>query len=346
MNLIPNKRFLRFNDWWHFKVAHLLGFAYFVIFLADLSLLESSKILGIYLVGVFGIAATGYIINDYYDREIDLKAGKSNSLSIYKGVHVAIIIVLLQVIALVPWLLLEVTVHIWILISLQYIMYFLYSYPLTRWKEKGLYGVLADSLYGHAIPALVTILALPQSVMSPIHSDVIFIATLFFWQVFKGARNIILHQLVDRKIDEALQVKTFAVQRKGLYALNLVNRVILPVEILLLISITWLISLQIESYYVGLVVFAVWTFFKFSGWRLFTIPHRQLKFKFLFFLNDYYEDWMPVIFLFFLIQKDLDFIFLLVAHLILFIKAILKLLSDIVLIIKNTFSREKCGDLG
>ena len=341
MNLISrSKRVFRLTDWWHYKIAHLLGFAYLMIFLAGTDLSESLKVLSLYLVGVVGIAVTGHIINDYYDRDIDLKAGKSNSLSSYKGIHVVIILLLLLGFALVPWLLLNISVLAWTLISLQYIMYFLYSHPITRWKEKGFYGVLADSLYGHAIPALVTILALSRSVMSPVYSGMIFLATLFFWQVFKGARNIILHQLEDRKIDEALKVKTFAVQRKGLYSLNLVNRVILPVEILLLISITWLISLQIEFYYVGLVVFTIWTFFKFSGWRLFTIPHRQLKFKFLFFLNDYYEDWMPVIILFFLIQRDFDFILLLVAHLILFSKTIFKLLSDIVLIIKNIFPQK------
>ncbi len=221
-----------------------------MIFLAGPDLSESLKALSFYLVGVVGIASTGHIINDYYDRDIDLKAGKSNSFATYKGIHAAIILLLLQGFALVPWLLLNISVLTWMLISLQYIMYFLYSHPITRWKEKGVYGVMADSLYGHAIPVLVTILALSQPVMSPVYSGMIFLGSLFFWQVFKGARNIILHQLEDRKIDEALKVKTFAVQKTGLYSINLVNRVILPVEILLLISITCLISLQIEFYYV------------------------------------------------------------------------------------------------
>ena len=312
-----------------------------MLFRGQLKLEESLEILGIYLIGVIGIAVTGHVINDYYDRVIDKKAGKSNSLTNIRREYVITILVLLQIVALLPWFFLGAGTLIWLLISLQYLLYILYSHPLTRWKGKGVLGVFADALYGHSIPVLVTFLAISPNAGINILDNKILIISIFLWQILKGGRNILLHQIEDRKIDGASPINTFVVKHGGLYSLNIINRIVLPLEILLLLLITAFFSIQLQSYYLSIIIFALWTFVKFSGWKLFTIPYRQLKFKFLFFLNDFYEDWMPLIFLIFLIQRYINFIILLGLHFLLFRKTILNLIADTVIILKNVFQKEE-----
>ena len=151
----------------------------------------------------------------------------------------------------------------------------------------------------------------------------------FFWALFKGSRNILNHQVGDRKNDKRSGLKTFVMKFRPFRVLLFIDFFILPMEILLFLVLLFVITVKIKFFYVWFFVFIAYSLIKFSFWKLVKLPYRQRLFKFIYFLNDFYEEWMPLIVLIYLISKDIRFLVLLAFHLLLFPKGILKFINDI-----------------
>ncbi len=150
-----------------------------------------------------------------------------------------------------------------------------------------------------------------------------------------------LHQLDDRKNDRMADLVTFPLKFKPLFTLNLVNRLLVPAELFVFFAWLGLVSLQFHLLWLWFAIFIVFTYTKFSGWRLWTIPYRQLKFKFLYFLNDFYEQWLPVIFVLYLVSSAWEMVFILALHLVLFFDLIVRFTKDLNIIWTNLFLSQR-----
>ncbi len=295
---MPGPGLLRFSLWWQHIVPPVLAAAYLATAVAALPPGELVGLLPPFVASVVGIAGFGYFLNDACDIAADRAAGKANAAAARgPAAHAAILLGLLAF-GLAPWLLLPRHPGNLTLLALQIGMLTIYSARPLRLKERGLAGVLADTLYGHLLPvaiALFTFFPEPLRSLAAARGSRTAVPILALTGIVltcKGLRNILLHQLADRENDRRAGLRTFVLARGPVRALALINRLLLPLEVGALAAALVLLA-PAAPVWVGFVAFLAFTALMFSAWKLPYLPRRQLRFKFLYFLNDFYEEWLP-----------------------------------------------------
>lgn len=315
-------------------MPQVLGWIYFVPLADSISLIAVRQMAALFFVALVSISSFGYLLNDFFDVEADSKAGKKNSLANF-SLPVRIIFVALPFIAGIgAWALMPFRPGATILLAMQIAALIVYSAPPFRLKNRGLAGVLTDAFYGHVNPVFITLTAFITGYSNRGLTLLPLFALIFIAVALKGIRNILLHQTEDRKKDRRAGTQTFVVKKGALFTLNLVNR-LLPAEIGFTILLALFISYFFPPFFLSILLFTIVTYLKFSGWKLNYLPKRQLKFKFLYFLNDYYEGWVPVFFLILLTVQNKWFGILLLAHLLLLPAFLTKLVKDLKTIRQN-----------
>lgn len=352
---------LRSNMWWNAIVPQVLAWVYFSLLSLQVYNNQQGTELGAgifiilrrfipFFITLVSLSSFGYLLNDLSDIESDARAGKRNILAGFP-VLVSILLVLASLgIAIAGWLKQfggQAFGHKLIpsiLFLLQLVLLIIYSVKPFRLKERGLAGVIADALYGHLNPALITIFTLFgfrifEAQDTLLKSIMLFNVTALWF--IKGIRNILLHQLEDRKRDRKAQTHTFVVSHHALTILNFINRVLIPFEAVLLLGFVFEVSYVIPPFILSIIVFAIINYLKFSGWKLGFLPKRQLKFKFLYFLNDYYEGWFPVFLLIIFSVYNRWALILLSLHLLIFPTFIMQLRADLKTIRENFKTEEE-----
>lgn len=319
---------LRINVWWQYIVPPVFAYAYLGLGQETQEPLVTAVWLGLFALSVLGTAGFGYFLNDWTDIRQDAVAGKSNQaakLSIPIRVLIAAALIGL---GWVPWYFLPANAWNLSLLGLQYLIFILYSLPPIRLKERGLAGIVCDMLYGHVIPATIAL----STFLSPTHKDFpLFLTLACTVTALMGLRNILLHQIEDRRADKQAGVRTFVLNFGPLRSLNLINRVVLPLEVILipvmLSALTgWRLILPLV--YLGFWAFSYLTF-NFWHWPWKYRSRGQRKMLFLHFLNDFYEEWLPVAAAALLCLVDPWFFLLLAAHLLLFPAFLINLIRDL-----------------
>ncbi len=327
-------KLLRTNIWWNAVVPQVLGWVYFAMLAGASPLTINWKLLILFFIATISIAAFGYLINDFFDVDVDAIAGKKNALAAFSVPLRIVFVALPLIVGIAAWATMPLPVGATILFVLQIIALVIYSAPPFRLKNRGLAGIVADAFYGHINPVFITLTALIPGYSLKGPAVIILFVILFLAVSFKGVRNILLHQIQDRKKDAVAGTTTFVVKKGALFSLNLVNCLV-PAEIALTALLALFISFFLPPFFLSLFLFTILTYLKFSGWKLAYLPKRQLKFKFLYFINDYYEGWLPVFFLILLAIKHHSLSWLLPTHLILFPAFITKLAKDLKTIAQN-----------
>jgi 4-hydroxybenzoate polyprenyltransferase len=245
-----------------------------------------------FILSAMGISAFGYFLNDATDIAADRLAGKKNMAAAFSTTTRIVIAMLLLITGVLFFSLIVPHPVVYFWLSAQVLALVVYSVPPFRLKNNPIIGPLLDAHYGHVLPVFLAlfIFFLPMQ----IHQNYPwFLPLLYILLLLKGLRNILLHQLHDRKDDRQSAIRTFPVKYGPVFCLNLINRFILPIETGLVIVLPLYIWPTSELIVYGLFGFAVFYFLNFSGWKFFILPRRQLRFKFLFVLNDFYEYWLP-----------------------------------------------------
>jgi 4-hydroxybenzoate polyprenyltransferase len=319
---------LRFGTWWRHIVPPLLALVYLLALLEPAGIPEVLRLLPLFLASVVGVAGFGYFFNDVCDLAADRAAGKRNAAAgVAPGRRRGLLAGLLAL-GLVPWLWLPASPLAYPLLALEVALLVAYSAPPLRLKERGLAGVVADALYGHLVPLLLTLCAFLPVIGGLDRARWPWLGLLAAWALAKGLRNITLHQLEDRKGDRRAAAATLVGRIRPVAALNAVNRLLLPVELLALAAMLAALAPR-QPIWVGFAAFLLFTALKFSAWKLPFLPRRQLRFKFLFFLNDFYEEWLPVVVLLALLAERPAAWPLLIVHLALFPNVLAKGARDL-----------------
>ncbi|MBS1612382.1 MAG: UbiA family prenyltransferase [Bacteroidetes bacterium] len=326
-------KLFRTNTWWNAVVPQVLGWMYMCFLYPEMRHVKEHWFLVLgFFVSLICISVFGYLFNDLCDVESDAKAGKRNVLGeLTLPVRLLLVVIPLAV-GIVSWVLIERGIGSIFLFAMQILALVLYSMPPFRLKNRGLVGVVVDAFYGHVNPVLITLLAFGFWYTED--NAIVFFCVIAICTSLKGIRNILLHQLDDRSNDKRAGTQTFVV-RNGAYPTLLFINNLLPFEVFFTLALALFMGYYNPPFFVWTLLFFIITYFKFSGWKLRDLPKRQLKFKFLYFLNDYYEGWVPVFFLIILCISQPQLSFLLILHLILFPGFVTKLWGDIKTIREN-----------
>ena len=201
----------RSGDWWNWKVPTLLASGYASLLMTDVTLLPDHFIaLGSVLMGLVIGAIFASVVNDYFDVEDDLRAGKCNRLAVFSPPARLFILISVLLIGLLFGLFFirGYMSGIWYLLA--WCSFMLYSVPPFRTKKRGPWGGIFDALGAGFFPTMFV-----ASTVSEMTETIIpwwFMCGLGTWALFFGLRGILWHQYQDHRNDLAIGAKTFATQ--------------------------------------------------------------------------------------------------------------------------------------
>ncbi|MCP4122205.1 MAG: UbiA family prenyltransferase [Bacteroidetes bacterium] len=303
------------------------GYAIFLITDADLKLQGPRLVL--LLVWMIGAAAFGHYINDIFDLKDDLVAGKTNSTKDHSKVKKIAVSTGLASLALTPWLLLPCNRFNLSLVLIHLLIFLLYSTPPIRLKERGIAGVVSDAVYAHVVPALVVVTTLWSG-----NIDAALIAMFIVWQFLIGCRNILNHQIDDHTND--LQSKTYTIATHHGVAIvgRLIKLVLIPLELISLLFIFYLLGIPFTYLIWAFLGYVVYTFGREVTFLRGKITEEVVidgRYDYLsgIMLNEFYEKWLPLLLLIYLVAGNWTFGLLLVIHLVIFASLSASFLSDL-----------------
>jgi len=290
----------------------------------------------LFFISFVGTAAYGFLLNDITDIDEDLQAGKANFAATLKSFRRYLFLFVTIVISILPWFFLHYNIIAISLFTAQIILVSVYSLPPFRIKRFALAGMLTDALYCSLIPAFIALSLFRY------HNEIpskgwILLAVIFIMAFSKGIRNILAHQIADHDIDRNNQLITFAVNRGVHKTQMLINNFLIPLEILSLgVAAYYILSKTGVNLVVLLILIAVsaaYAIYKAPKLNVHQFMHR--------YLNDIYEDIVPLFFLVLLCLFDLRYILLLAFHVVIFKnKLIYWLLSILVAVIYSFLFRK------
>lgn len=311
---------LRGSDWWFYKIPPLLAIAYAEILLQATPPQQSIATLLTLLASMFFVAAYGHVINDIFDVEVDLQAGKQNRMASLSNPQRLLLCVTLAGLGLVPWLFIGLGTRSAILLAAIYILLTIYSAPPLRLKERDIWGAIADAAQVHAVPTLLvaTVFSHLADTLQP--ESVVLATAATAWAFLAGIRGILLHQIWDRDSDLSAGVTTL-ITRIGVESARFwITYVSFPLELLLLTLLILVISQFAPSFLIFCALYillriistqsAVTALDPAPAQKTYILPH------------DFYEVWLPLALLILLAIREPVFLSLLVIHIGLFYPAI------------------------
>jgi 4-hydroxybenzoate polyprenyltransferase len=180
------------------------------------------------------------MINDFSDREVDKKAGKTKAIAQISPRAAKLVlfsIFLLGVLISLPfWL---HNTDFLILLIVMYLLSTFYSLPPVRFKERYWMGIIVASITQRVFPALLCFV-----IYNYFGWDSLLFLLLFF---VIGIRWIIVHQIKDYKNDLKANVKTFITSIGILKGTLYLSVYIIPVEIVLLAIALIFVIIKIPS---------------------------------------------------------------------------------------------------
>lgn len=314
MTTETTKKPLRYDDWWKGKAAHLMGLVYVWAIWFSIPFLVFIPLSICSVITIIGFASFGYLLNDYYDIEQDKASGKSNIFQTKSPFETALLFGFSLFAMLTPWVYLPGDTVSWSLISMQLLLFLLYSHPWVRLKEKGVAGLVVDTLYAHVVPSgLAAYTFLKASGKTAVFLPFLL---LIVWQLFVGLRNILLHQFEDISADKKAGSRNFAATipknsfGKIIRVLSIIELVFATLFFIGISQFQMLLWIPVFLLIVLLFLFTL----NYMNRLKQLLPHHDWKH----FPNFVYESWLPIMLLCILSVLNIAYISVLIVHCILF----------------------------
>jgi hypothetical protein len=304
----------RVNDWWRSKAAMLMGMVYLFTLWFGIPFNKFLQLAALSLVTITGFAATGYLLNDFFDREKDLKAGKRNFLIGKPYIIIFFSFVISLFFLSVPWLYLPFTQLSALLIAAQLTLFVIYSLPPLRLKERGIAGIVTDALYAHTLPVLLA--AYTFSLAAGIRIETAPLWALTIWQTVSGIRNILLHQHDDLTADATAESKNWVagISTTSFYSIILYLTIAETIASILFFAILCALN---TWFFICLTTIATWAIavlFIYRGAGMTALVQSKIKH----YPNNVYEKWLPPAVLLILSFVNPWFVAILLFHILLF----------------------------
>lgn len=327
MKQLVQKIPFRASEWWNSKIASLCGLIYLFALANNIEVKTFLPTFLFLIIWMVFAASFGFYINDIFDVEKDAIAGKRNFAKLHSNLKRFSISVFLCLGIFLNWLFLSKSLAIGVLIIAQIFLFFLYSLPFIRLKEKPLLGIISDAVYAYVIPGWIILILTTGNTIG--NSYILFMCYMA-WLTTVGVRNIISHQLEDYENDRQTGTIT-SVTHYGYENVLRFLKIILPFfELSLLITFLCLQPEKLKYlalFYIIYVIYVVLRELKSDLWNnnQITIKHYNLLYNFF---NEFYEKWLPPIMLILLSFKESVYFILLITHLIIFSKVATDFLTD------------------
>lgn len=305
----------RYGDWWNWKVPTLLASGYASLLVTQVTLSPDHLIaLGYVLIGLVIGAVFASVVNDYFDIEDDLTAGKSNRLVKFNLVVRLLILMSVVLCGVLFWVFFirGLMSGIWYLLA--WCSFAIYSVPPFRTKKRGPFGGLFDALGAGLFPTL--FVASAVSDMTGVVIPWWFMCCLGIWAFVFGLRGILWHQYQDHQNDLLIGSRTFATCYGTGNALQ-TGAFLLVVELLTFLmfmvpitgqNIVWLLM--------GYMIYA-WLVSKVLNIRQ-VVMHQKRPGEATYFPGTFYQTIWPCLLIFLLPADPSLQVMLLLVHVILF----------------------------
>jgi 4-hydroxybenzoate polyprenyltransferase len=295
----------RLSDWKGSFVPFVIGFVFlWLLVLRIRPNFEVGFLSFLSLITTVGFASFGYLINEYFDQEEDMRAGKINRFQFIKTLYRPIIFVFSLVLTLFPWFYLPKNQWSLFLLSSEILAFLLYSVPPIRLKRFALISCVMDTLYAYFLPLLLSMITFSLYAKSSIFETKLIWLGLPIFLV--GMRNIFLHQVKDVIGDFHSGRKTLPILLRPKSLFDLVS-VVLFVEA---VSFFVAIELIVPGYYLGyLYMFYCIVKATVFARNYFKKPTSN-NFDFLTITDGFYQWWFPLILLSLLTYQNLNWFFL------------------------------------
>lgn len=310
---------LRAPLWWNHLAPPVLAVFYFFLWRGGVVFYFYLAPVLLFLISFTGIAAFGYWLNDWMDIAADAAAGKPNAAASKSPAQRLMIAGALLISGWLPWLLLP---HEWqgpVLLGLLNLALVLYSVPPFRWKERAFWGVVCDLSYGHLLPVFVALATFAPLFSESQKPQWLVMVLLFLLLVLKGMRNMLEHQISDRKNDRKAGAGTFVTRWGALFSARVLSWILLPLEMTLLsVFLASIGGLLFLSFMLFLAVYV----FLFLSWKAFRGHPMRWLFRWWYAPNDFYEGWLPLTILVLAAIREPVNSLLLAVHLVIFPKSL------------------------
>lgn len=201
--------FARPDNWFVSKIPPLLAIAYLDMLRFELAPAAALGLLGGALVSIFCVAIYGHVVNDMFDLEADRLADKVNRPTAMRPIWRWMLALGFLGAGFVPAAALHYPPGAVALLAFNYLWPTIYSVPVLRLKERGLFGVACDALGSHVTPTLFVLALFAAAAPDDTGpAPIAIVATL--WAAVLGIKGILHHQIEDRENDIRSGLVTFA----------------------------------------------------------------------------------------------------------------------------------------
>lgn len=311
MNLLKS---IRYKEWLTSKIP-LMAVPMLGYMISQGTTTGSVLLLVQWVVFLMCFYAFGYIINDYADREADKIVGKENSLIHVSKFNAAMRVFVVFVCGFLVAIYNHYDIKSLLIVIAIYILGASYSAKPFRFKEKGILGVIVSSFAQRSMPLLLLV--------SYINIDVV---ELVLWMVLGfavGLRYIFIHQYIDLDNDLKSGITTFLTKRK--FNVELTIKMVFVIEIVLVALLGWMHS-NILIFVLSSIVYALQICFSYL--TVHKIYKQNYWCSYICVpLEDYYNIYLPVIFMVNLILTEMFWIIPLIVFVVLMMPTIKKKLE-------------------
>lgn len=298
----------RAKDWRLSFVPFIMGCVYLWLWWFKVGVTSASiQLIFLSLVTIFGFAALGYYINDYFDMEADARAFKINKLSLLTPAKQILLLLSIVLVTFLPWIALPSNEFSWMLIAFELLLFLAYSLPFPRLKEKLWLSLLIDALYAYVVPLI--LLFHTYNLFVQKHGFPVWFLFFLAAAFFIGIRNIFLHQIVDVISDKRSGISTLPMQL-GVVATHRLLFIVTAYEVLFVLI--WSVLLYIERHFfiLWLVPYCLIAFF---GIKKIASPNYKANVHLLS-VNQAYQYLFPILTLLFASVPNPEWIFIVPLH--------------------------------
>ena len=208
MTFLRGIQVTRPDNWWLPKIPPLLAVGYLSMLATKADFIRAAFLLGCYLFSLSSAAAYGHVVNDSFDVDADLRAGKGNAMAGASWARRLSLCAALLLAGFAPAWVAPYTTTTLLLLALTFLWPTLYSVPGLRLKERGVAGLACDALGSHVTPTLVMLSLFGMT--DPPWSGRLFPWAVVAWSTALGLKGILHHQMKDRAGDIRSATVTFA----------------------------------------------------------------------------------------------------------------------------------------
>ncbi|BAY61815.1 UbiA prenyltransferase [Calothrix brevissima NIES-22] len=314
---------IRAKDWWSYKLAPVLGTAYAIAAISDISLISLWSTFLFLLVALVIGASYASVINNICDREADKISGKTNYF--VGQSHIFIALALIGCILpglIVSGLLIQIPLALSIYIG-NWLIFTVYSLPPIRLKNRSFLGGLAIAVGESLVPQILAIFLVAHYTGQTL--SLILITAISIWAFASGLRSIFWHQILDFENDSLAGVNTFAVNASTQTLQRIGKWLVFPIEFASLIAILFLTNNLFN--WIFLCLYFVTEWLRYYFWQLDIVIVQPTNNSRLI-LFEYYDVFYPLGFLILSSCKHPESLIILAAHLLIYYQRLWWWLKD------------------